>query len=41
MKKEIRIEKTRQAILTSSQKFGMSHNKTIQLRLKLSNLLNK
>ncbi len=41
MKKTIRIERTRQAIQEAANKHGLGHNKTIQLRLKLSNLLSK
>jgi hypothetical protein len=41
MKKETRIERTRQAIQVASKKHGAAHNKTIQLRIKLSNLLSK
>ena len=40
MKKEIRIQKTKNELSITELKFGWKHNKSIQLRLKLANLLN-
>lgn len=40
MKKEIRIEKTREQLQIAVVKFGYTSAKTISLRIKLNNLLN-
>lgn len=40
MKKEIRIQKTKMQLEVATSKFGFHASKTIQLRIKLVNLLN-
>lgn len=40
MKKEIRIEKCKNALRTAYAKYGNKSSKTIQLRIKLNNLKN-